>query len=200
MVIGRHVAVVGPALRRQHAVGGAGEPALQIFDKRAAIDGVGQRLPHALIFQNGIARVECQVGQHGAGRAQDGKIRIALESQHHVGGESVDRDIGAALAKFERARGGVGHDDEADIRETRFLTPVFVVALEDDIFVRLRADEAEGTGADGVAAHLVAAAVGHDADGAVGKIPQQGRERLFEMEDDGVVVRRVDVIDEAIDG
>ena len=123
VVVGGHVAVVGPALRGQNAIGGPGKTALQIFEQRAAVDGIGQGLPHALVFENGIAQVERQVGQHRAGGVQDGEIRIALQSQHHVGGQSVDGDVGAALAQFESARGGVGHDDKADILERCAFSP-----------------------------------------------------------------------------
>ena len=120
VVIGGHIAVVGPALRRQKAIGGPGETALQIFDQRAAVNGVGQGLPYALIFENRIAQVECQVCKDGAGGVQDGEIGIAFQGQHHVGSESVDGDVGAAFAQFQGARGGIGHDDEADFRQAAF--------------------------------------------------------------------------------
>ena len=80
-----------------------------------------------------------------------------------------------------------------------FVAPVVVVAGEHNFFVLLRADETKRPRADGLAADLVAAAVGHDADGAVGKIPQQRGERFFEVEDDGVVVGRLDVVHESVD-
>src|SRR5579862_9463429 len=80
----------------------------------------------------------------------------------------------------------------------RFLAPVFVVKRKHNLFVRLGADETEGARANGLAADLVAAAVGHNAHGAVGQIPQESGERLFEVEDDGEVVSRVDAIYELI--
>ena len=48
--------------------------------------------------------------------------------------------------------------------------------------------------------HFGAAAVGNDADRAIGEIPQQSCGGLFHMKDDGVVIGRIDVIDEAVDG
>ena len=48
--------------------------------------------------------------------------------------------------------------------------------------------------------HFFAAAVGNDADGAVGKVPQQGCGGFFHMKDDGVVIGRVDAIDETVHG
>ncbi len=79
-----------------------------------------------------------------------------------------------------------------------FFAPVVVIAGEHNIFVLLRADETERPRADGLAADLVAAAVGNDAHGAVGEIPQQRGERFFEMEDDGVVVGHVDAVHESV--
>ncbi len=145
VVIGRHVAVVGPALRGQNAVGGPGETAHQIFEKRAAVDCVSEGLTHPLIFENGVAQIERQIRQDRAGSTQHGEIRVALEGQDHVGCERVDRHVGAALAQFKRARGGVGHDDEADIPEMRLLSPVFVVQCEHNFFVRLGTDETKWT-------------------------------------------------------
>src|ERR1700757_4751000 len=47
---------------------------------------------------------------------------------------------------------------------------------------------------------LVAAAVGDDADRAVGEIPEQCCVRLFHVKDDRGVVGRFDMIDEFVDG
>ena len=49
-------------------------------------------------------------------------------------------------------------------------------------------------------AHFTQAAVGHDADGAVGKVPQERREGLLHMENDRVIVRRLEVIYKAVGG
>ena len=198
VVIGRHVAVVSPALRGQNAVGGPGKTALQIFEQRAAVNGIREGLPNSLVLENGIAQIECQIRQDGAGSVQDGEIGVAFQGQDHVGGQGVDGDVGAAFAQFQSARGGVGHDNKTDFGEMCFLSPVVVIAGEHNIFVLLRADETERAGADGLAADLVAAAIGHDAHGAVGEIPQQRSERLFEVEDDGVVVGGVDVVHEPV--
>ena len=48
--------------------------------------------------------------------------------------------------------------------------------------------------------YFCAAAVGNDADGAVGKIPQQGCSGFLHVKDDGVVIGCVDVIDETVYG
>ena len=82
--------------------------------------------------------------------------------------------------------------------EMRFFAPVVVIAREHNFFVLLRADETERPRADGLAADLVAAAVGNDAHGAVGEVPQQRGEWFLEMEDDGVVIGRVDAVHESV--
>ena len=73
--------------------------------------------------------------------------------------------------------------------------PAVFVALEDDVLVLLLRDELVGAGADGVAPEVFATAGGHDADRAVGEIPQQEWIGLFEMHDAGERVGRIDVID-----
>ena len=124
MVIGRHVAVVSPALRGQKAIGGPGKTALQILQQRAAVDGISQGLADALVLKNRIAQIERQIGQHGAGCMHDAEIRIIFEGQHHVGSQGVDGDVGAALAQFQRARGGIGHHNKTDFERRHFFAPV----------------------------------------------------------------------------
>ena len=46
--------------------------------------------------------------------------------------------------------------------------------------------------------HFISAAPGHDAHRSIGETPKQGRVRFLQVEDNGEVVRRVDVIDKAI--
>ena len=73
--------------------------------------------------------------------------------------------------------------------------PVIRIAFDHDVLVLLRADKAKRSGADGMAIEVFAAAVGHDANRAVGEIPQHGSEGLLQVKDDGVVVGRVNVVD-----
>ena len=50
----------------------------------------------------------------------------------------------------------------------------------------------------GMPRHFISAAVGHNADRAIGEIPQQGGVRLFHVKYHGEVIRRIEVIHEAI--
>ena len=46
--------------------------------------------------------------------------------------------------------------------------------------------------------HFVSASIGHNSDCSVGHIPKESSVRLFHSEDDGEIVRRLDVIDVTI--
>ena len=46
---------------------------------------------------------------------------------------------------------------------------------------------------------FTSAAVGHDANRAIGQIPQQSGDRFLHVKDDGEVIGRIDAIDEAVD-
>ena len=198
MRILRDIAVVGPVLRRQHAVSRARLVAQQVMNDGLDIDGVGDCVAHPNILQNGIAQVHGEVGVNRAVRLHDREIAIALESNHGVGCQRVDGDVGALLAQLERARGGVGNHFELHALQLGRRGPIVGIALDHDFFVHLRAHKAKRARADGIAIEVLAAAIRHDADGAIGQVPQQRRKRLLQMEDDGVVVGRVDVVDRGV--
>ncbi len=126
------------------------------------------------------------------------EVSVALERDHGVGGQRIDRDVGALLAQLQRTRSRIGNYFELHPLDLGRRSPVIWIALDHDLFVLLRANEAERPGADGMAIEILAAAVRHDADRAVGQIPQQRRERLLQMEDDGVVIGGVDAVDRSV--
>src|SRR5260370_1715647 len=74
--------------------------------------------------------------------------------------------------------------------------PVSVVALEDDFFVGLRADEFEGPGSDRLARDFIERTIGHNPNRSLGEIPQQGGPRLFQMKDNRQLIGRFDPVDE----
>src|ERR1700691_1086290 len=55
VIVGLHIAVVRPALWWKDAACELSLIAPQIFDHRTAVNGIGNRLAHANIFQNGVA-------------------------------------------------------------------------------------------------------------------------------------------------
>ena len=74
-------------------------------------------------------------------------------------------------------------------------SPGILISLENHVIILQLADKAERSAADGVKAEIPAAARGDNAKRAVGKVPQQRRIRLLQMDDDRRRVGRVDVID-----
>src|SRR6202158_4875001 len=164
----RHVALIRPTLWREDAVGGASEKPPQIMDHGPAINGVGERLPDVYVTQDRIAQVECEVAEHGSRGPLHLKVRLLLEREHHVGSQRVAGDVGAAFAKFESARGGIGHDHEAYAGHMRFIAPVVLIAFDDDFLVLLSADEAKGTRAHRMVRHFGQRAVWNNAHRAIG--------------------------------
>ena len=84
-------------------------------------------------------------------------------------GQGSDRNVGAALAQFEARVVASGTTTKRTRCSMRLRSPVIVVALDDDLFVRFGADKSEWARTDGMAADLVAAAVGNDSDRAIRK-------------------------------
>ena len=58
--ISRDIGIVGPVLRRQHAVGGPRLVAQQIMNDGLHVDGVRDGPPHAHILQDGIAQIHAR--------------------------------------------------------------------------------------------------------------------------------------------
>ena len=123
------------------------------------------------------------------------RSRSRFESNHRVGHQRVQGDVGASLAQFERASGGVRNHLELHALQLGRRRPIVGIAFDHHFFVHLRAHKAKWPGADGFAIKVIATAVRHDADRAVGEVPQHRRKRLLQMKNDGVVVGRVDVVD-----
>src|ERR1700733_2945567 len=90
VIVSRDIAVIGPALRGKHAVGRLRPSTPEILNHGTSIDGVGDGLPDAHIFQDGIAQVEAEVLNLCAGGVFDGDKRLALESVNGIGCERVD--------------------------------------------------------------------------------------------------------------
>ena len=174
------------------------EPSLSAPDgveDELAIDRHRDGLTHADVVKIWVAQVQVDVVDDGAGRGLDLETRIGAEGVNGVWFERVDCDVGRALLQFERAGGVVRNDDEAETRDRGFCLPAIFVALEDDVLVLLLRDELVSAGADGVPPEVFATAGGHDAERAVGEVPQQEWIGLFEMHHAGERVGRVDVID-----
>ena len=147
------------------------------------------------VAQDGVAGIEDDVVEDGAGAVFDSEMRIAAQGVDFVGGEGVAFDVGGTFFEFEGAGGGVGDDGEADAGDVGIVAPVGRSAGDDDVAVELLADEREGSAADGMLAEVATAAVGDDADGAVAEIEGERGVGLFEMEDDGGGVGGVDVVE-----
>ena len=142
------------------------------MDERLPVDRIRNRLAHSQVLQDGIAQVKRHVAEHGARRAQDLKPRIACQRQHHVGEERVDFDVRAPLTQLKRARRRIRNHHKAHTLQPAFLSPVIVVALDDNVSILLSADEAKRPAADGIAADLVTATERNDAHAsASGKVP-----------------------------
>ena len=136
-----------------------------------AIDRHRYRLAYAHIAEIGIAQVQVDVVDDGAGRALDFELRVGAERMHGVRLQRVDGYVGRSFLQFERARGVVRNDIEADARDGGHWLPTVFVALQDNFLVLLLRDELVRAGADGVSPEVFAAARGHDAERAVGEIP-----------------------------
>src|SRR5262249_59735 len=131
-------------------------------------------------------------------RSLDCKIRIALQRVHRVWGQYIDRDVTTALAQFQGLGRFVWHDGKTNAGELRFFSPIDVVAFKYNFTVGFGADKFERPGADGMLGHLIGGSIGNNAQRAIGEVPEQWRIRLFQTENDGVVVWRFDMIDKFV--
>ena len=121
---------------------------------------------------------------------------IAAHRPDHIGRERGQGHVTAALAQLQGASSGVGHDGEPDTLNVgeALRVPVSRIALEDDFAVRLQAHETKRAGADRLLTEAGGAAIGNDTESAIGKIPQQACKGLFEMEDDGEIIGRINAL------
>ena len=86
VIVMRHIAVVGPAFGREHAVGRARKSSAQIFQDRLAIDGIGQGPAHPCIFKDRIAHIKRHVAEHGARRPLHHQIGFLFQRDDRVEG------------------------------------------------------------------------------------------------------------------
>ena len=75
-----------------------------------------------------------------------------------------------------------------------------IVALDGHFFILLGADKTKRPRAHRMIGDFGSAADRNNADSAIGKIPQQSREWLLQMENYRVVIRRIDAIHELVGG
>src|SRR5215471_11671853 len=80
-----HIAIVGPALGRQHAIGRARKVPPDVMNERARIERVGYSLANSNIFQNRVSQIERHVLYASSGPSEDLQMRLAPERQNHVG-------------------------------------------------------------------------------------------------------------------
>ena len=109
--------IVGYRCERRHRMPNAAaaarcrrprQVAQQIVNDRLPVDGISERLSNPHVPQDWVAQVKCQVRVDGAGGCLHRQLGIALQGEHGVAGERIERNIGAALAEFQRARGASG--------------------------------------------------------------------------------------------
>jgi hypothetical protein len=152
---GLDLRVVGPFEgRRDRPVGDCRGPLEHVLDDRALVDRVVRRLPHPDVREGPLAGVEDREPDMGARLLVDLEAR-ALELTERDGGH-LDHDVDAAGEHLGDPGVGVGDRPEDDRVEGGRAVPVILEALDDDAGVRLPLGEAEGAGADGVAAEFLA--------------------------------------------
>ena len=120
------------------------------------------------------------------------KIVVLAKSAHHVRAERTAwRDVRAAFAQLQRARGGIRHNRQADAFHLGTLAPVIVIPLQNNFSVRILRDERERPRSNGMAVERLAAAVRHNSKSSFRNVVKQRTVRLRKMDDNGGVVRRV---------
>src|SRR5215469_1042276 len=97
------------------------------------------RLTNTHVLENWIAQVESDIPQACARAAHDFKIWFLFEREFHVGCKRVGFHVGAALAQFERARGGVRDNRKAHALELCLYSPIVTIALDHHISILLGA-------------------------------------------------------------
>ena len=159
--------VVSPAFGRQHAVGRTREIAIQIFNDWTTVDGIGQSLSHANILENRISAVEREIRQHRARTMFDLQIAIVFQGEHHIEAKRVNRYISAAFAQLKSPRRGIWCNSEANPFNAYLLTPVVVIAFDDDLLIWLSTHKTEGARTNWLARDLSECPIRNDADSAI---------------------------------
>src|SRR5258708_29149466 len=85
----RDIAIVGPMVRRQQAIGEPSSAAEEVAQHGRAINSASERLADANVFQNRVAKIECQILQRRSRMAYDLQAMLALQCADQVGGKGI---------------------------------------------------------------------------------------------------------------
>jgi hypothetical protein len=200
IVVGE-IGIEGPVGGREERRGEAGLAAEEVADDGGAVSGVGEALADGTLGEDGVFKVESDVGEGGAGLIVGGNVRIAAKGVDHVGSEGSEFDVGGAFAEFESAHGGVGNDAEVYAGDVRRGAEVVGIAFEEDVEIGSGGDETEGAGAHRSGGDGGRGGVARDnADGGAREIPEEGSVGFAEMDLNGVGIGRGDRVDHAEGG
>src|SRR5437879_2593644 len=143
--------LVTPRARQHRSLGRSAGALEHVAHDRVLVDGVVQRLPHALVGERLLLVVEAQVPDVRAHLLEQRELGVALELGDEVRRHAYDE---VEAPGEQLGEPGLVLDDRAvdDAIDLHRELPVRRVLLEHDALATLPGSEAEGPGADGIRA------------------------------------------------
>ena len=180
----------------QHGLGGFGIAALDVADDAIAVDGVRDRLPHRQLGHDRIAQVHADVLVDRAGRLDHLEVGALVELADVLEWDDVHFHVDRSAPQLEHHGGGVGDDADGDVLDLRRAAVPLIERFELEALVRTVVDDLVRPAAD--RSVLVDGRVRAGGKDAEGQVVEDAGIRLLQLEDDGVIVRRLDVIERRV--
>lgn len=191
----RDVGFVGPMIWGKNAGSDDGFAVQKVADERGAIGGVGKGLANFAMGEDGVLKVDAEVGEIRAAMFGDSEIGLTAECGNHVGGKRTHLKVGGTFAKFEGADDGVGDDAEANGFNGWRANEIAGIFPDDDLIVLRLRDEAKWTGADRMKRKIGRGVLRNDADRGTREVPEERGVGFFQVKDDGGGIGRFDFRD-----
>ena len=190
--------VVGPARRRELAVGHRGVTLQDFLHDAGHVDRVIQRAPHAHVVERRqvLAPTQIRVGRVvGEQHLEPGRL---LEPRD-FGQRRVFHEVHTAGAQLLEQDHAVGDDAEDQPVQSRSAAVVLLVGFHDDAIAAPPLDELEGPGPHRLAVELgrvqiraLEQMLGHDAGARVDEDRQERARRIAQPKAHGVIVDHLD--------
>ena len=202
-LVALHLGVVEAGLRRDRTGRDLGVAEIDALVERVAVDQMHHCLPEPLVVHwcDAIVHLEPLMRREIL-IALGGVFEILLRLEA-LDVEELDvgplHELHCTVLKRQRPRGAIRDDAVDDLVEIGLiLAVVAVVPHQMDMRAAHPFLQLEGTGADRLVVHRVLAEVGafvdvlgHDRGGGAIEATEEGRERLFQLEDDGQRIGRL---------
>src|ERR1700684_3657690 len=162
VIVGRHVAVVGPMIWRQQARRQPRLPSQQILDDRFAVSRVGQCPPNIALRQQRVFEIERDIRKRRARLFRNFDSREAPERDNHIWRKGIERDVRGTFSQLYRPDRCIGHDSKPYLRNLWRYAEIVRITRENYFQIGLGAYETKWSCANWILCKFRTRAARHD--------------------------------------